>query len=132
MNHFCYCLYNNENNKTYVGYTNNLTRRIRQHNGEITGGAKYTTAQHVTWQYLFYVTATPDLFDHKTALSFEWHIKHPVPPGPRGPLGRIKSLLSTINHSKFNHINHYDIYVHPNFVSHLDPANEKYTIHHFS
>jgi putative endonuclease len=29
-------------NTLYCGVTNNLTRRLRQHNGEIKGGAKYT------------------------------------------------------------------------------------------
>ena len=28
--------------RTYCGMTNNLQRRIRQHNGEIAGGARYT------------------------------------------------------------------------------------------
>ena len=30
-------------NYTYIGATNNLKQRIRKHNGEIKGGAKYTT-----------------------------------------------------------------------------------------
>ncbi|XP_076949040.1 structure-specific endonuclease subunit slx1-like [Bidens hawaiensis] len=30
--------------KTYVGVTNNFTRRLKQHNGEINGGAKATQA----------------------------------------------------------------------------------------
>ena len=34
-----YLLVNDKCNNTYVGITNNLERRIRQHNGEIKGGA---------------------------------------------------------------------------------------------
>ena len=30
-------------NKSYVGMTNNFDRRIRQHNKEIKGGARYTS-----------------------------------------------------------------------------------------
>lgn len=41
-NYNLYLLENTLNNRTYVGITNNLDRRIRQHNGIIKGGAKYT------------------------------------------------------------------------------------------
>jgi putative endonuclease len=32
------------NNSLYCGITNDLSQRLRQHNGEIKGGAKYTRA----------------------------------------------------------------------------------------
>lgn len=32
------------NNSLYCGITNDLSRRLRQHNGDIKGGAKYTRA----------------------------------------------------------------------------------------
>lgn len=38
----CYFIQNAANTKTYIGSTNNFPRRIRQHNGEICGGARYT------------------------------------------------------------------------------------------
>ena len=41
--YFLYLLINSSNNYTYVGITNNMDRRIRMHNGEIKGGARYTT-----------------------------------------------------------------------------------------
>jgi predicted GIY-YIG superfamily endonuclease len=41
---YCVYLLKHENlNRTYVGITNNLKRRLRQHNGEIKGGARSTT-----------------------------------------------------------------------------------------
>ena len=47
LRNFCYVLKNtkgnSKSNAVYVGYTNRPDRRIRQHNGEISGGAKYTT-----------------------------------------------------------------------------------------
>ena len=44
-NYVVYLLVNTDNNRTYVGITNNSTRRLRQHNSEIKGGARYTTSQ---------------------------------------------------------------------------------------
>ena len=38
-----YLLIHSNSNKTYIGITNNPERRIRMHNGEIKGGARYTT-----------------------------------------------------------------------------------------
>ena len=37
-----YLLINTSNHYTYLGITNNSKKRLRQHNGEIKGGAKYT------------------------------------------------------------------------------------------
>jgi len=42
MNWFCYLLISNDKKRTYIGSTVNIKRRLRQHNGEIKGGAKYT------------------------------------------------------------------------------------------
>ena len=42
LDYVVYLLVNTSNKKTYVGSTNNTIRRIRQHNGDLVGGAKYT------------------------------------------------------------------------------------------
>jgi len=56
---------------TYTGYTTNLEKRLRQHNGELKGGAKFTRNKGV-WKY-FYVAE----FNNKTdAMSCEWKVKH--------------------------------------------------------
>ena len=34
------------NNTLYCGVTNNIKKRLRQHNGEIVGGARYTRANN--------------------------------------------------------------------------------------
>ena len=49
-----YVLINTLHNKTYVGITNNQIRRLRQHNGDLVGGAKYTTSNKGLGQWLFY------------------------------------------------------------------------------
>ena len=114
--HFCYILYNSVNSQTYNGYTNNLKRRIRQHNGEIKGGALFTTkfrAKGVVWQYLAIIEC-PEFTKH-TALSCEWHIRYPTCKKPRPPIykgaeGRLKSLPLVCNHDKFNEYN-FTIYI---------------------
>jgi len=49
-----YVLINTLHNRTYVGITNNPTRRLRQHNGELVGGAKYTTSNKGLGEWKFY------------------------------------------------------------------------------
>ena len=71
-----YCVYllvHNLSNKTYIGCTNNKERRIRQHNGELVGGAKYTTMNKGDgiWSYYGYI----DNLDRHTALSIEKKIQ---------------------------------------------------------
>lgn len=39
--------------RTYIGVTTNLTRRIRQHNREIVGGAKATAGR--TWKLVMHI-----------------------------------------------------------------------------
>lgn len=96
MSYFCYILKSINplyTNNTYVGMTTNPDRRIRQHNGEIVGGAKATKSKQPHELYCI-------ISGFKTineALSYEWHIKHPtrkkkVPFIYSGIVGRIKGL----------------------------------------
>ena len=69
-----YLLKNTDNNYTYLGITNNFKRRLRQHNGEIKGGAKYTNSfkGNGVWEcYLHIVNLTK-----KEALSLERKVKN--------------------------------------------------------
>ena len=54
LDYVVYLLVNTSNNKTYVGCTNNTIRRIRQHNGDLVGGAKYTKFNKDIGEWLFY------------------------------------------------------------------------------
>lgn len=80
-------------NSTYNGSTNNLVRRLRQHNGELVGGAKATRGKG----HWVYIAIWEGFQSHKEALSCEWRIKHPTnskrrPSQYNGVEGRIKSL----------------------------------------
>ena len=61
-------------NKSYIGYTVDIRRRLRQHRGEIVGGAKYTSSWHhrKNLQLVAYISGFPT---QKSALSYEWHAK---------------------------------------------------------
>jgi predicted GIY-YIG superfamily endonuclease len=103
MTHYCYILYNTCNNKSYVGYTTNPTRRLRQHNGDIHGGARYTHRQKESqkggkWEHLVVITSSH--FTKHIALSLEWHVKRGK--WGHGPMGRLTNLLHLLqHHSKF-------------------------------
>lgn len=109
-NHYCYILYNiKQPSKTYVGYTTNPMRRIRQHNGIITGGARATKGKG-EWAFLILVTSQS--FNTHTGLSFEWHLKRALrPQKPKGAIKRLEALFKTLNeNTKFNHFD-FHIYI---------------------
>ena len=75
MEFYCYLLYTNDTSKTYVGATTDPDRRLRQHNKEISGGAKATgisVQQGLTWQRACYITGIPEW---RSALQIEWRWK---------------------------------------------------------
>jgi len=97
--HCCYILQNDDNQRTYNGYTVNTAKRLRQHNGELSGGARSTKCS-TTWKYICIVSGFPDKIN---ALQCEWRIRKPSNKRRareyRGPEGRIKGL---------NHVLHLD------------------------
>lgn len=103
---YCYVLYNTSNSLTYVGYTNNLQKRIRQHNLEIQGGAIYTTRMvrkhSVKWQFLCALTYDSGDLTRNGALSIEWHLKHAArcKKGFRTHMGRLQSIPFTMANKK--------------------------------
>lgn len=70
---YVYCLESLDGRATYVGATVDLDRRLRQHNGELAGGAAATTARGAgAWRRAFYVSGFPDW---QACLQFEWRLK---------------------------------------------------------
>jgi len=68
---FCYMLASVDGRKTYVGATIDPDRRLRQHNGELAGGAKATKGR--VWKRRFLVGG---FVGEKAALRFEWRWKY--------------------------------------------------------
>jgi len=74
-------------NKSYIGYTNDIKRRLRQHNGEIKGGAKYTTLnkdENNLWEPICIIYGFEDKCE---AMRCEWKCKR-----KSGYLNRIKYI----------------------------------------
>ena len=60
--------------RSYVGYTSDPYNRLRQHNGEVKGGARKTRL-HRPWEMLAVISR---FSSHTSALQFEWALQHPA------------------------------------------------------
>jgi predicted GIY-YIG superfamily endonuclease len=67
---FCYMLERSDGKRTYVGATVNPDRRLRQHNGEISGGARATRGG--VWRRVYLIGG---FTEERAALQFEWRWK---------------------------------------------------------
>lgn len=101
-----YVLTNTMNNKTYIGITNNPQRRLRQHNCELVGGAKYTTSNKGDGYWSFYGFIKN--VDKRTALSLEKKIKIHSRKIKGKPIDRrleaIKILLANYNQNNLSNL----------------------------
>jgi len=74
-----------------------MAHRIRQHNCEIKGGAKYTSAGVAAghcWKILCTVSGFPD---SRAALQFEWKWKALTPKKGVPALKRVNALIALLN-----------------------------------
>ena len=119
--YYCYFLgqHNNWTGQTYNGYTVNLSRRLRQHNGEIKGGAWATTAKDKgAWSFIAALTSD-SWASVSRAMACEWNCRYPTRKKPRpkifaGAKGRIDSLVEIFKHIKDD----VRLYIHPTFYDH--------------
>jgi structure-specific endonuclease subunit SLX1 len=82
--------------KTYIGFTVDLDRRLKQHNGLLTGGAKATRGR--TWERVCHVRG---FVSEKAALQFEWAWKYYSRKLPGHPLKkRLDGLFALLNSDK--------------------------------
>jgi predicted GIY-YIG superfamily endonuclease len=95
-NWVCYIIENN--GFTYVGVSNNAEKRLRAHNGEISGGAKYTTSKGSGWSHICIISGFPTKIE---SMQFEWALKHVPPRNAGGIINRIKKLLKLLNKERW-------------------------------
>lgn len=62
-----------DHKRTYCGYTNDIRKRLFQHNGLKPGGAKATRGKG-PWEYIAVVYCGS--WTRGNAMSMEWHVKH--------------------------------------------------------
>lgn len=91
---FCYMLQSADKKRTYIGATVNPNRRLRQHNGEIVGGARATHRVAGEWTRVVLVSGFPTW---PAALQFEWAWKFRARRRGQGLANRIKGLLDVLN-----------------------------------
>ena len=84
-----YLLVSTDKRHTYVGATNDPARRLKQHNGEKSGGARSTAGRK--WTRAALVSGFRDKIE---ALQFEWRWKFLTKTSPPGtPLERRQDSL---------------------------------------
>jgi predicted GIY-YIG superfamily endonuclease len=83
---------------TYAGVSPDPVKRLRKHNGELSGGAKYTQSKGPGWTHVCLVHG----FQTKIqALQFEWASKHVPPRDAGGVINRLKKLFILFNKERW-------------------------------
>ena len=83
---------------TYAGVSPDPVKRLRKHNGEINGGAKYTLSKGPGWEHVCLISGFKTKIQ---ALQFEWASKHVPPRDAGGLINRIKKLYILLNKAQW-------------------------------
>ena len=86
------------NGYTYAGVSPDVHKRIRKHNGEISGGAKYTLSKGSGWKHACLVHGFRNKIE---SMQFEWAVKHVQPRNAGGIINRLKKLCVVLNKNKW-------------------------------
>jgi predicted GIY-YIG superfamily endonuclease len=135
---YCYILqntYDPHKNRTYNGSTNNPKKRLRQHNQELVGGAKYTKKfGKSSWEIYALLTGFPT---RQNALQCEWKIKYPNKKDKKTYIGKdgriiglievLKSIKWTENSTLYNKDMNLTLWISTNYQEFIEkselPAN---------
>ncbi len=85
----CYLITNSTKTRTYIGATKDFTRRLKQHNRILKGGAKTTVGEQ--WNAIILVTG---FSTWNETLSFEWHWRHNKTPSN---ISRLDKRIYSLN-----------------------------------
>jgi len=102
---------------SYVGMTNDFTKRFRQHNKEIKGGARYTSKRDA-WYPVLIIDGFQDM---KSAMQCEWRLKR----GKGGCKGRIIYLNDYIKNNK-QWTSNSDNIIDQNLITYIDDEYKEY------
>ena len=111
-------------NCTYAGVSPDPVRRLRQHNGEIKGGAKYTTSKGAGWKHVCLVKGFQDKIQ---CMQFEWAVKHVVPRNAGGLVNRISKLYTVLNKAQWTSKSPLAETVSLELEWHIDKISNKHT-----
>tara|TARA_B100001094_G_scaffold271941_1_gene277494 strand:- start:678 stop:1085 length:408 start_codon:yes stop_codon:yes gene_type:complete len=117
-------------NKSYVGMTNNFFKRIRQHNKEIKGGARYTSKSN-NWYPICIIDGFKDI---KSACQCEWRLKQSYKNNFRGIKGRLNYLSKFISNENIKWTSkseiikeqHLQFYIDEEFTNYFYEYNHNY------
>jgi predicted GIY-YIG superfamily endonuclease len=87
MVYICYLITNGK--RTYVGISNNFGRRLRQHNGEISGGARSTSRRAIEGQPWRFAACVKNIAEKTDALSYEKCVHLTSKPGRKEWRGKV-------------------------------------------